>query len=254
MHHPARCCARSGGHRARGPVLRSRREFSDGHAGGVPRAAEARHRAAPARALRRSDRRAPGGAHRGAPRAARVGARLRRAHLAGELRPVARGNRKQGADRAVTIAPLLAELRNRDIQVWADGERLQCNAPAGALTPELREQLLQRRSEILEFLRGPAELSFSQERLWFLDQIEPGGAAYVVALALEMRGALDVPALERALGALVSRHESLRTVFANVEGKPLQGVLETAPGALPDPQWIGEGEPPHSRASDRTVG
>src|SRR5205823_2239176 len=83
-----------------------------------------------------------------------LGARLRRAHLAGELRPVARGNRKQGADRAVTIAPLLAELRSRDIQVWADGERLQCNAPAGALTPELRDQLLQRRSEILEFLRG----------------------------------------------------------------------------------------------------
>ena len=142
----------------------------------------------------------------------------------------------------MTIAPLLAELRSRDIQVWADGERLQCNAPAGALTPELRDQLLQRRSEILEFLRGPAELSFSQERLWILDQIEPGGAAYVVAMALEMRGALDVPALERALGALVSRHESLRTVFANTEGRLLQMVLDPAAWTLPVAEVSSEAE------------
>src|SRR5438552_19069894 len=57
-----------------------------------------------------------------------------------------------------------------------------------------------------------------------------------------MRGALDVPALERALGALVSRHESLRTVFANVEGKPLQVVLEPAPWALPVAEVSGEAD------------
>ena len=74
----------------------------------------------------------------------------------------------------MTIPALLAELRSRDIRVWADGDRLRCNAPAGVLTPELRDQLRQRKGEILEFLRGPAELSFSQQRLWFLDQIEPG--------------------------------------------------------------------------------
>jgi amino acid adenylation domain-containing protein len=140
------------------------------------------------------------------------------------------------------VAALLAELRSRDIEVWADGDRLQCNAPAGTLTPELRDQLRQRKSEIMEFLRGPAELSFSQERLWFLDQIEQGGAAYVMALALEMRGALDVTALERALATLVRRHESLRTVFADVEGRPLQVVSEPAAWTLPVAEVSGEAD------------
>ena len=140
------------------------------------------------------------------------------------------------------VAALLAELRSRDIQVWADGDRLQCNAPAGALTPELRDQLRQRKSEVMEFLQGPAELSFSQERLWFLDQIERGGAAYVMALALEMRGALDVTALERALATLVRRHESLRTVFMDGDGGPLQVVSEPAAWTLPVAQVSSEAD------------
>jgi amino acid adenylation domain-containing protein len=140
----------------------------------------------------------------------------------------------------VTIPALLSKLRNRDIQVWADGDRLQCNAPAGVLTPELRDQLQQRKSEILKFLRGPAELSFSQQRLWFLDQIERGGAAYVMALALEIRGALDVTALERALATLVGRHGSLRTVFESVEGRPLQVVSEPGAWTLPVVDLSGE--------------
>jgi thioesterase domain-containing protein len=53
----------------------------------------------------------------------------------------------------------LAELRSRDIQVRAEGDRLQLDAPAGALTPELREQLRQRKDEILEFLRAAERLA-----------------------------------------------------------------------------------------------
>jgi len=142
----------------------------------------------------------------------------------------------------VKVAALLAELRRRDIQVWADGDRLKCDAPAGALTPELRARLRQRKSEVLEFLRAPAALSFSQERLWFLDQIEQASAAYVMALAFEMRGALDVTALERALATLVRRHESLRTVFAEVDGRPQQVVSDPAPWTLPVAQVSGEAD------------
>ena len=152
------------------------------------------------------------------------------------------------------VATLLAELRSRDIQVWADGERLQCDAPAGALTPELRDQLRQRKSEIMEFLRGPAELSFSQERLWFLDQMEPGGAAYVMALALEMRGALDVTALERALATLVRRHESLRTVFMDGDGGPLQVVSEPAAWTLPLAEVSGEADARERRREEVSRG
>ena len=70
-----------------------------------------------------------------------------------------------------------------------------------------------------------APLSFAQERLWYLDQLEPGSAAYTVPAALRLRGPLDADALDRALRALVARHESLRTVVAEADGRPVQRVL-----------------------------
>ncbi len=132
----------------------------------------------------------------------------------------------------MTLLSLLADLRKNDIRVWAEGDRLQCSAPTGVLTPELRNQLQLRKCEILEHLRGPAELSFSQQRLWFLDQIAPGGRAYIIAGALEVSGTLDARLLEHALRALVNRHDSLRTVFANIEGQPRQVVTEPGNWAL----------------------
>lgn len=63
----------------------------------------------------------------------------------------------------MNVADFLLELRNRDIQIRADSDQLRCNAPAGVLTPGLREQLRQYKSEILEFLRA-AELLARQER------------------------------------------------------------------------------------------
>ncbi|HEX5720085.1 MAG TPA: amino acid adenylation domain-containing protein, partial [Thermoanaerobaculia bacterium] len=80
---------------------------------------------------------------------------------------------------------------------------------------------------------GPAPLSFSQQRLWFLDQLEPGGAAYNLAAALGLRGRLDVPALAAALRALALRHEALRTTFPSVEGEPVQSVAAEPRAALP---------------------
>ena len=87
---------------------------------------------------------------------------------------------------------------------------------------------------------GPAELSFSQQRLWLLDQIEPGGAAYIIARALELSGALDGSALEHALAALVHRHEALRTVFVKLEERPLQVVSEQGAWTLPVADLSGE--------------
>lgn len=59
----------------------------------------------------------------------------------------------------------LAELRSRDIQVWADGDRLRCNAPTDVLTPDLRAQLQQRKNDILEFLRSAGTLAQQQRAI-----------------------------------------------------------------------------------------
>ncbi|WP_447001975.1 non-ribosomal peptide synthase/polyketide synthase [Saccharothrix isguenensis] len=70
----------------------------------------------------------------------------------------------------------------------------------------------------------PLPLSFPQQRLWFLDEFQPGGSGYNSALALRLTGRLDVPALAEALRGLVARHESLRTTFDEVDGSGVQVV------------------------------
>jgi amino acid adenylation domain-containing protein len=99
---------------------------------------------------------------------------------------------------------------------------------AGTAAGAVRPGAIPRRADA-----GPAPLSFAQERLWLLDQLEAGGAGYNVPLALRLEGPLDVDALRRALADLVRRHESLRTVFPRVDGEPAQVV--SAPGELPLP-------------------
>jgi len=71
----------------------------------------------------------------------------------------------------------------------------------------------------------PLPVSFSQERMWFLHQLQPTGAAYNIPFALRLRGALDVPALEWSLNRVIARHESLRTIFVSVEGSPAQVIV-----------------------------
>ncbi|HVH11393.1 MAG TPA: condensation domain-containing protein, partial [Longimicrobium sp.] len=71
---------------------------------------------------------------------------------------------------------------------------------------------------------GPLPLSFAQERLWFLDQLERDSAFYNIPAALRIDGALDAAALERALGEIIRRHEALRTTFPQVDGAPVQAV------------------------------
>ncbi|HEY6931525.1 MAG TPA: amino acid adenylation domain-containing protein, partial [Thermoanaerobaculia bacterium] len=84
-------------------------------------------------------------------------------------------------------------------------------------------------------------LSFAQQRLWFLDQLELDMSSYIVADALRLRGDLDQAALRRALEELVRRHESLRTRFEGREGRAVQVVSE-ADFALAMEDVSGRGE------------
>ncbi|MDJ0840480.1 MAG: amino acid adenylation domain-containing protein [Acidobacteriota bacterium] len=80
---------------------------------------------------------------------------------------------------------------------------------------------------------GPLPLSFAQQRLWFLDKLEPGAANYNVPLFLRLRGVLHHNALEAALAVIVERHQILRTVFPEREGTPVQLVEPFSPPQLP---------------------
>ena len=65
----------------------------------------------------------------------------------------------------------------------------------------------------------PCELSYAQQRQWFMWQLDPQGAAYHIPAALRLRGALNVPALQQSFDALLARHHSLRTVFVEHDGQ-----------------------------------
>ena len=143
----------------------------------------------------------------------------------------------------MTTAEFLSQLRSLNVQVWADGEHLRCNAPKQVLTPNLQAELQERKQEILHFLResapanipcmprlgpvsrsDPLPLSFAQQRLWFFDRYEQNSAAYNITKAIGIRGFLNVAVLQRTIRSIVERHEVLRTTFAQSNGVPVQVI------------------------------
>jgi amino acid adenylation domain-containing protein len=76
-------------------------------------------------------------------------------------------------------------------------------------------------------------LSFAQERLWFLDQLEPDTAAYNIPTATLIEGQLNVEAMEKALNEVGKRHEALRTAFTVINGEPTQVILQELSLTLP---------------------
>src|SRR5262245_59432596 len=76
---------------------------------------------------------------------------------------------------------------------------------------------------------GPAPLSFTQQRMWFLDQLEPGAPTYNLRVLLRLSGPLDRRALAASFREVVRRHEVLRTAFREEAGVPVQVILPHLP-------------------------
>ncbi len=85
--------------------------------------------------------------------------------------------------------------------------------------------------------RAPREqglpLSYAQQRLWFIDQLEPNSALYNIPAAVRLKGELNLTALGQTFSEVVRRHEVLRTTFVNVDGEPLQHISPAQPLSLP---------------------
>jgi amino acid adenylation domain-containing protein/non-ribosomal peptide synthase protein (TIGR01720 family) len=117
--------------------------------------------------------------------------------------------------RALFDAPTVAELVNVVERLRRGG----ADQELPSLRPVARDQDL--------------PLSFAQQRLWFLDQLEPGSSTYNIAGGIRLIGRLDADVLERSLGECTRRHEALRTSFPAVDGRPCQVISQPRPAVLP---------------------
>ena len=148
----------------------------------------------------------------------------------------------------MTTVEFLAQLHDLGVKLWVENDRLRYRGSKEALTPALMAELVARKADLLGLLKaavptttiprarrdGPLPLSFAQQRLWLLDQIQPNTATYNLPIALRLTGLLDISALSETLNTIVGRHEVLRTTFApGPDNEPVQIIAPTAPQHLP---------------------
>jgi len=143
-------------------------------------------------------------------------------------------------------------LQNLGVKLWIDQEQLRYRSPKGVMTPELKQDLVNYKTEILELLREAQishqslatsikpitrdrqlPLSFAQQRLWFIEKAGLSSNAYNIPLTLHLVGNLDEVALQQSLNHIIARHEILRTTFSPINGKPVQVIKPTFEVLLP---------------------
>ncbi|HVT18692.1 MAG TPA: condensation domain-containing protein, partial [Thermoanaerobaculia bacterium] len=138
---------------------------------------------------------------------------------------------------ATQVVSRVRETFGVELPVYDLFERPTIARLAKALNPLLLERAAVSELPPIEPVPRPADgelpLSFAQQRLWFIDQLEPGNPLYNMPWAARLTGELDAGRLRRALAEVVRRHEALRTTFAPAPRGPVSRVLPSQPMALP---------------------
>ncbi|KZN66284.1 non-ribosomal peptide synthetase [Pseudoalteromonas luteoviolacea] len=157
----------------------------------------------------------------------------------------------------------LKKINTLGIKLWLEGSQLKFKAPKGTWNNEIRDELVANKAQVIAHLQAQLAnqqntdvppitpvaraasdgtvsvdfpLSFSQERLWFIDQLESGSANYSIPIAVTICSAPDKPfnidLIERAFNLIIDRHENLRSIFPSRNGKAHQQVLAHMPFKL----------------------
>ncbi|MFC6632382.1 non-ribosomal peptide synthetase [Microbulbifer taiwanensis] len=162
------------------------------------------------------------------------------------------------------MVTFIKKMNTLGIKLWLEDGQLKFKAPKGTWTDEIRDELIANKEKLIAFLqqasgeRQPPSirpvkrgsfvdrvaddessdqfpLSFAQERLWFIDQLDPDSATYNIPIAVSIRSevdgdrarqTLDISQIEQAFNVIITRHENLRTIFPSSNGKAQQLVLE----------------------------
>jgi len=160
-------------------------------------------------------------------------------------------------------------LKDLNIKLTVHGDKLRCSAPPGVLKPPLQDEIAERKDDILAYLKDAESveekaanippslqeedipgtiytpiqavqrtperlcLSFAQQRLWFLDQLEGANPVYNIPSACKLEGYLNLLALEQSLQEIVQRHEVLRTTFPSQNGVAHQKIQPNAEVKVP---------------------
>ncbi|MBN2442196.1 MAG: amino acid adenylation domain-containing protein [Spirochaetales bacterium] len=141
------------------------------------------------------------------------------------------------------ITDFISSLNNRDIKLWVEEDKLKFIAPKGIMTPEIKQEILNKKEAIIAFLKEhsskinllPPEvhpvsrdkeipLSFNQQRVWFISQMDPNNAAYNNPVAVRIKGNPESYIIKEALKRMLLRHEILRTSFSIHNRKPVQVI------------------------------
>ncbi|KKE81559.1 amino acid adenylation domain-containing protein, partial [Pseudoalteromonas luteoviolacea] len=140
----------------------------------------------------------------------------------------------------IAIEQLLLHLKSNGIRVTLNDGKLQVHAGKGKLSDELKQQLKSNKEHLVKYLsknnidskkavtaverNEQSPLSFSQQRLWFIDQLQGGASEYNMPMAFEVKGPLNLSLVSTVFSHIIERHEILRTVYVESQGETTQCI------------------------------